>query len=288
MKVTVVIPAYNEAESIARTVGELKALGPEYLVLVVDDGSRDDTAARARLAGAEVIVHPYNKGYGASLKTGIRTASSELVVIFDADGQHDAADIPRMVEMVGVYDMVIGDRGRPVYTQAQRLPGKWILQKFAEFIMGHEVPDLNSGFRCFKREKIKQFFPLLPNGFSFSTTSTLAFIKEGLNVATLPITVRKREQGKSEVKYLRDGAKTLLLIARITALFNPLKIFAPVGLFLIGVGGLYALWGIATNVHIPSGAALAILSGILIILFGILADQIACIRRQIGSTQGDR
>jgi glycosyltransferase involved in cell wall biosynthesis len=288
MSVTVVIPAYNEAESIARTVGELKALGPEYRVLVVDDGSRDDTAARARGVGAEAIVHPYNKGYGAALKTGIRSAASDLIVIFDADGQHDAKDIPRMLAMMDEYDMVVGDRGRAGATPRHRVPGKWVLDRVAGFLVDHPIPDLNSGFRCFRRDTARKFFPLLPNGFSFSTTITLAFFKEGLNVAYVPIAARKREQGRSEVKYLRDGAKTLLLIARITALFNPLKIFAPVGLFLIGVGGIYGLYGVFTISHIQSGAVLAILAGILIILFGILADQIACIRRQIGSTQGDR
>lgn len=288
MDVTVLIPAYNEAECIARTVGDLKARGQGYRVLVVDDGSRDDTASRARAAGADVIRHPYNKGYGASLKTGINAAAPGVIVLFDADGQHNADDIPRLTAMLDGYDMVVGDRGRESGSSPHRLPGKWVLDRVAAILVDQPIPDLNSGFRCFKRETARRFFPLLPNGFSFSTTITLAFLKEGLNVAYLPITARKRDRGRSEVKYLRDGAKTILLIARITALFDPLKIFAPVGLFLAGAGGIYALWGILANMHIPSGAVLSILSGILIVFFGILADQIACIRRQFSVERNDR
>lgn len=280
-KATVVIPAYNERDAIVKTVSEIKALVPEYQVLVIDDGSIDDTALQAKKAGAEVISHPYNKGYGAALKTGIRNAESQTIVIFDADAQHEVDDIPRMVDMMRSYDMVIGNRGNAVKTHVHRLPGKWILGKIAGLLIGHRIPDLNCGFRCLKRDQAMRFFNILPNGFSFSTTITLAFYKEGFNVGFVPIGTRKRTHGKSEVRFLRDGAKTLLLIARITALFNPLKIFAPVGLFLIGLGGLYGLYGVLTIVHIPSGAVLAILSGILVILFGILADQIASIRRQI-------
>jgi glycosyltransferase involved in cell wall biosynthesis len=278
---SIIIPAYNEEGTIGRTVAELKKLGPDYQIIVVDDGSRDATAARAREAGAEVVVHPYNKGYGAALKKGVMAASCDNIITFDADAQYDARDVPRLFERISHSDMVVADRSGSKAPCVHRIPGKWILNAFAGFLIGHRIPDLNSGFRCFRKKDASLFFHILPNGFSFSTTITLAYFKEGLSVAFVPCEVRPREGGKSEVRYLKDGARTLLLIARITALFNPLKIFAPVGGLLIAVGGVYALYSIMTIVHIPSGAVLSILAGVTILFFGILADQIACIRRQI-------
>jgi len=281
MNATIIIPAYNEERTIGETVAGLKRLGPGYQILVVDDGSYDGTAVRAREAGADVVTHPYNKGYGAALKTGIEKASYDIILTCDADAQHDTKEVPRLLDLMSSYDMVVADRNAGNAPYTYRMPGKWILGKVAGFLIGHRIPDLNSGFRCFRKENARQFFHILPNGFSFSTTITLAFYKEGLSVGFVPCEARARAGGKSEVRYLRDGAQTLLLIARITALFNPLKIFAPVGLFLIAVGIIYALYSICTIVHIASGAVLSILAGIIVLLFGILADQIACIRRQI-------
>ena len=281
MRATVVIPAYNEQDTIERTVSAIRDLGQEYNVLVVDDGSADRTAALAEKAGAEVVSHPYNKGYGAALKTGIENAASDTVILFDADGQHDADSIPAMVEMMRTFDMVIGDRSKSDKTHMHRMPGKWLLGKVANILAGHTIPDLNCGFRCLKRERAKEFFYILPNGFSFSTTITLAFYKEGLNVGFIPISTRKRTRGKSEVRLIKDGAKTLLLIARITALFNPLKIFAPAGAALVVIGGVYGLYYVVTEFNIPDGAVLAILFGIILVFFGIFADLITSIKRQI-------
>jgi len=278
---TIIIPAYNEQNSIEKTVSEVKMLGERYHVLVIDDGSVDDTAALAIQAGAEVISHPYNKGYGASLKTGIERAHSDNIVFFDADGQHDVKDIPRMVELIKMYDMVVGDRSSSNNTYAYRLPGKWFLSKVANFLVGHHIPDLNCGFRCLRRDKAMKFISILPNGFSCSTTLTLAFYKEGLSVGFIPVYVRSRLHGRSEVNYLRDGAKTLLLITRITALFNPLKVFAPVGLAIATLGIIYGLYSVITESNITDTSVLTILVGVLIIFFGILADQVASIRRQI-------
>lgn len=281
MKATIMVPAYNEQETIEATVSELRALGPDFQILVVDDGSHDGTADLARIGGAEVISHPYNKGYGAAIKTGINGSATDVIVLFDADGQHDANFIPRMVEMMQSFDMVVGDRSKALKTHAPRLPGKWLLGKVANILIGQNIPDLNCGFRCFKKEKAKQFFHILPNGFSFSTTLTLAFYKEGFNVGFIPVVTRKRSHGRSEVKFFRDGAKTLLLIIRICALFNPLKIFAPAGAILFLAGFIYALFYIVKEFNIPDGAILLLLFGILVLFFGVLADQIASIRQQV-------
>lgn len=281
MNVTILIPAYNEEGTIGGTVAELKTLGMGYQILVVDDGSRDATAVRAREAGADVVRHPYNKGYGAALKTGIIEAAHDVIVTFDADAQYETRDVPRLLDQISIYDMVVADRSGSRAASIRRMPGKWILAAVANYLIGHRIPDLNSGFRCFHRENARKFFQILPNGFSFSTTITLAYFKEGLSVGYIPCGVKARDSGRSEVRYLRDGAQTLLLIARITALFNPLKIFAPVAVLLIAVGVIYALYSIFTIVHIASGAVLSILAGIIVLFFGILADQIACIRRQM-------
>ncbi len=281
MNASIIIPAYNEEGTIGRTVAELKKLGPDYHIIVVDDGSRDATADRAREAGAEVVVHPYNKGYGAALKKGIMAASCDNIITFDADAQYDAHDVPRLFEQFCRYDMVVADRSGSKAPCVHRIPGKWILNAVASFLVGHRIPDLNSGLRCFHKNDVVRFFHILPNGFSFSTTITLAYFKDGLSLTFVPCEVRAREGGKSEVRYLKDGVQTLLLIARIAALFNPLKIFAPVGGTLIVAGCIYALYSIITITHIPSGAVLSILAGVTILFFGILADQIACIRRQI-------
>ena len=281
VRATLIIPAYNEQDSIATTIAEVKELGSDYQVIVVDDGSVDNTAVRAKEAGGEVISHPYNKGYGAALKTGINNASSDVVVIFDADAQHDPNDIPSMIEMLQSFDLVSGNRGKSIKTSLCRRPGKWLLGKIADLLVDQNIADLNCGFRCFKRDTAKRFFPILPNGFSFSTTQILAYYKEGLSVGFIPTSTRKRIHGKSEVKFLRDGAKTLLLIVRITALFNPLKVFVPVGVCAILLGLAYGLYSVATAMDIPDGAVLAILFGLLLIFFGVLADQIACIRHML-------
>ena len=228
-----------------------------------------------------MLKHPYNKGYGAALKTGIIEAAHDVIVTFDADAQYETRDVPRLLDQISIYDMVVADRSGSRAASIRRMPGKWILAVVANYLIGHRIPDLNSGFRCFHRENVRRFFQILPNGFSFSTTITLAYFKEGLSVGYIPCGVKARDSGRSEVRYLRDGAQTLLLIARITALFNPLKIFAPVGGLLIAVGIIYGLCSIFTIAHIASGAVLSTLAGIIVLLFGILADQIACIRRQI-------
>jgi len=279
-KVSVVIPAYNEEAGLRKIVPRLRRLAEVAEVIVVDDGSTDATAEIAAEAGARVVRQPYNKGYGAALKRGIREASSDVIVIMDSDGQHNPDDIARLLELLGDYDMVVGARtGRSVVPVLRR-PGKRLLTWVAEYLVDQKIPDLNSGFRAFRRERALEFMHILPNGFSFTTTLTLAFMKAGYSVGYVPIETPARTGRKSSVSFLRDGLQTALLITRAVTLFNPLKVFVPPSLFLLVVGAIYAIWGIVVQFHIPTGAVLSILAGLVIFFFGILSDQVSIIVRE--------
>lgn len=279
--ISVVIPAYNEAECIGEVVSGIhQALQDiECEILVVDDGSTDETGQIASNAGARVLTHHVNRGYGASLKMGIRKTQYEWIALIDADGQHDPTDLLRLLEAAERgYDLVIGARDRNSFQYASRMPGKNFLQWFAGYLVGTKPDDVNSGLRVFRKSDVIPYFPILPNQFSFSTTMTLAMIKDAFEVGSIPIRTRAR-QGRRSTVSIRDGLRTLMLIVRIAMLFNPLKIFLPVSgaLFLTGFG--YSLFDMIRKFNIPTGGELLLLSAVVIACFGILADQLASIRR---------
>jgi len=282
---TVIIGAYNEEEGIKNTVDELMPLLQKYnwKLLVVNDGSQDKTGEiLKKINGIEVIEHPYNKGYGAALKTGIKNADTDLVVLYDADGQHRPEDMENLYLNKGNLDMIIGKRGKDSHQDWIRKPGKWVLGKVANFLTGRKIPDLNSGLRVINRDIIKGMLHLFPDGFSFSTTSTVAFMNMGYNANYFPIKVRKRV-GKSSVKQLKHGGNVMLLILRLIVLFNPLKVFIPASFILISLGVIYELlWGIIfiDSIKLIQGALLLVLAGLLVFFFGLLADQISAIRKQ--------
>ena len=282
--ITVIIPAYNEEEGIANTINTLKEYGLDkgWKIIVVNDGSTDDTKAILEsIPDITLINHPYNKGYGASLKTGILNANTELISFYDADGQHRPEDLDKMLQEFGKYDMLVGQRGKDSHQEWIRKPGKWVLSKVANILAERKIPDLNSGLRIIKRSIISKMLFLFPDGFSFSTTSTIAFINMGYSVGYHPIIVNKRI-GKSTVKQLKHGTSTLMLILRLIVLFNPLKVFLPVSFSLMGLGVIYEIfWGILLidGIKLIPGALLLILAGLLIFFFGLLADQISEIRK---------
>jgi glycosyltransferase involved in cell wall biosynthesis len=285
--ISIIIPAYNEQASIGNVLTGLNDWRARAEIIVVDDASTDHTGEIARAAGVRVIRHPHNKGYGAGLKTGIRAASGEIVVMMDADSEHDAGQIAALLDNFGDNDMVVGARGKGSHTPLMRRLLKWPLYRVADYLAGTKIPDLNSGFRAVRREVALRFLHILPNGFSLSTTLTLALFKEGYNTAYVPIVTTPRV-GTSTVHPLRDGVNTLMLIIRIIALFDPIKVFLPtsIGLFLIGVlywigsGLLRYVQHVEPAFHIPTGAMFMLVSSVIVFMFGILADQVSAIRRE--------
>lgn len=275
--VSIVIPAYNEADVISGVVAGLRAAAAWRELIVVDDGSRDTTAAAATSAGATVIRHPYNKGNGAAVKTGIRRATGDFILIIDGDGQHPPEDACRLVSRLGEYDLVVGARATSTQaTQARRF-GNEALNQFASYLTGRDIPDLTSGFRGARRECLREFIHLLPNGFSAPTTTTLAFLKAGYNVAFEPIHARPRT-GHSKIRLARDGAKFLMIILKIITLFSPLRIFLPISIASFMLGAAYAVWTIATQSHVTNSSVLLIMLAVIVFLVGLVSEQISALR----------
>lgn len=275
--VSIVIPAFNEAASIATVVAELRAAGPWHEILVIDDGSADDTSARAAAAGARVARHPYNKGNGASVKSGIRSATGEYILIIDGDGQHKPDDARRLVARLGEYDLVIGARSRETQATHARRYGNWALNWLAGYLTDRDIPDLTSGFRAARRDHLREFIHLLPNGFSTPTTTTLAFIKAGYNVTFEPVEARQRV-GESKIRFARDGTKFLMIILRIVTIFSPLRVFLPVSASSFAVGAAYAVWTIVTQSHVTNSSVLLIIFAVIVFLVGLVSEQISALR----------
>ena len=277
--VTIIIPAHNEEEGIADVINGVKGLNTGYEMIVVDDGSTDNTYELVAETGVKVIRHPYNKGYGAALKTGIRNANADVVLFMDADGQHQPSDIKKLIQYVGEYDMVVGARTKKSKISLLRRPGKKVLGITANYLSGMKIPDLNSGFRAIKKNVAMEFMHILPNTFSLSTTITLALITSGYNVKYVPIEAPERV-GTSKIKPFRDGFRFLLMIVRTISLFNPLKIFLPVSLSLFLGGALYSTYGVILYEDISDTSILLIISSLIIFFFGILADQVSVLIRR--------
>jgi glycosyltransferase involved in cell wall biosynthesis len=272
-----VIPAFNEAEVIADVVSELRQSADWHEVLVVDDGSHDRTAEAAEAAGARVIRHPYNKGNGASVKSGIRAATGEYILIIDADGQHRPADAVRLVARLGEFDLVVGARAHATQASWARRLGNGALNALASYLTSRSIPDLTSGFRAARRQQLREFLHLLPNRFSTPTTTTLAFVKAGYNVAFEPVEARARV-GTSKIRLLSDGTRFFLIALKVVTIFSPLRVFLPASLasFALGVG--YAIWTVATQAHVTNSSVLLIMLGVIVFLMGLVSEQIAALR----------
>lgn len=274
---SVVIPAFDEADAIAGVVTQLREAAPWHEVLVVDDGSRDETAARAAAAGAVVVRHPYNKGNGAAVKSGIRRATGRFVLIIDADGQHRPADALRLVAALDEYDLVVGARSASTQAGVVRRLGNGALNAMASYLTERPIPDLTSGFRAARRDGLMEFLHLLPNGFSTPTTTTLAFVKAGYSVRFLPIEAGRRT-GRSKIRLGSDGARFLLILLKVMTIFSPLRVFVPVSgaMFVTGVG--YAGWTVVTQSHVTNSSVLLILLSVVIFLVGLVSEQISALR----------
>ena len=274
---SIVIPAFNEAAAIGPLVTALGAASTWHEILVIDDASTDATAEEASGAGARVIRHPYNKGNGAAVKTGIRHATGAFILIMDGDGQHRPSDAARLVSHLGAYDLVIGARARHTHANLARRLGNDALNRVAGYLAERPIPDLTSGFRAAKRECLLEFLHLLPNGFSTPTTTTLAFMKAGYSVRFEPVEVVER-QGHSKIKLGPDGVRFLLILLKVITIFSPLRIFLPVSAaaFLLGAG--YAVWTIVTQSHVTNSSVLLILVSLVIFLIGLVSEQISSLR----------
>jgi glycosyltransferase involved in cell wall biosynthesis len=273
----VVVPAYNEAATVGALVDGLRAAASWLEILVVDDGSEDDTSSRATAAGARVLRHPYNKGNGAAVKTGIRHASGLFVLIVDGDGQHRPSDAPRLVSHLDSYDLVVGARSGHSQATVLRRLGNAILNWTASYLAQRPIPDLTSGFRAARRACLLEFLHLLPNGFSTPTTTTLAFIKAGYNVRFEPIEAAAR-QGASKIRFAADGVGFLLILFKVITIFSPMRIFLPVSGLAFAVGAGYAAWTIATQSHVTNSSVLLILMSLVIFLVGLVSEQISSLR----------
>ena len=278
--VSVVIPAFEEASAVGVVVQSLRAAATWREVLVIDDGSADETATVASAAGAEVVRHPYNKGNGAAIKTGIRHASGEYVLIVDADGQHTAADALRLVAFLGEYDLVVGTRaGSTQQASTARHMGNNALNWVAGYLTGRDIPDLTSGLRAARSSGLREFLHLLPNGFSTPTTTTLSFLKAGYSVRFEPITVRAR-LGKSKIKLVSDGARFLMILLKVITIFSPLRIFLPIAGAFFVLGATYAIWTTITRHDITDSSVLLLVLAVVIFLVGLVSEQISTMRSE--------
>ena len=274
---SIVIPAFNEAGAIGAVVRDLDAAARWHEILVVDDGSTDQTGSEAVAAGARVIRHPYNKGNGAAVKTGIRQTTGAFVLIIDADGQHAPADAARLVSQLSAYDLVVGARSSHSQATASRRFGNALLNGIASYLTEQRIPDLTSGFRAARRECLVEFLHLLPNGFSTPTTTTMAFIKAGYSVRFEPVDAARR-QGISKIRLGADGLQFFLILLKVITIFSPLRIFLPISVAAFFVGAAYAAWTIATQSHVTNSSVLLILLSVVIFLVGLISEQISSLR----------
>ena len=278
MNVSIVIPAYNEEDGVAHVVTELRQVLEQHFItaeiIVVDDGSKDHTAQAALAAGARVLRHRSNRGYGAALKTGITAATNQYIVITDADGTYPSEYIPEMLAHLEHADMVTGARiGRKVKIPLIRRPAKWVLNRLANYLTSSHIPDLNSGLRAFRRNVAMQYFTILPDQFSFTTTITLAMHCDRYAVTYLPIDYRGR-RGRSKIVPW-DAASFLVLILRTSMLFRPLRVFLPLILVCLSYGLTKMTIDLIRDPMISASATLALLSALLVLLIGMLGDAVA-------------
>jgi len=275
--VTVLLPAFNEEQAIGNTVKKIKKLHPDFEVLVVDDGSTDNTMQVAMDAGANVWPHPYNIGNGAAIKSGLRVVSGEWVIMMDADGQHKPEDIAKLLEHKDKYDMVVGARCKGSKTPLHRNIANKLYNWFASYVTKFVVKDLISGFRLVRTETARQYIYLLPNTFSCSTTFTMAYLRSGRSVKYIPIQTLV-EKGKSKIKFIGDGIRFLLIISKVATLFSPLRFFLPISSMLFGTGLCYYLYTFLSAGRFTNMSALLFSSSLIIFMMGFVSEQICQMR----------
>jgi glycosyltransferase involved in cell wall biosynthesis len=283
--ISIILPAYNEAESIGGLVSQVKRLYPDSEIIAVDDGSSDGTAEMALEAGATVYRHPYNIGNGAAVKTGIRKATGDILVFMDADGQHDHRDIGRLLKHMPAYDMVVGSRSSQGQASLVRGLGNKVYNWMASYVTKFRVQDLTSGFRAIKADIAKSFIYLLPNTYSYPTTITLGVLRSGQSVKYVPIKVNRREKGASNIKVFQDGVRFFMIITRICTLFSPMRVFLPVCGALVMLGLLNYAHTFFTQGRFTNMSAMLFVTSIVIFMMSLISEQICQMRyeRRTGS-----
>lgn len=278
--VSIVLPARNEAAALGSLLPALRAQRPDDEIVLVDDGSDDDTAAVGRRHGARIVSHPYGMGNGAAVKTGARAARGRLLVLMDADGQHDPGDIDALLARLDEgYAMVVGARDAGSQASLARRLANGLYNRLASLVSGHTIPDLTSGFRVAEADKFREFLHLLPNGFSYPTTITMSFMRSGYPVGFHPIRAAERV-GRSHIRLASDGVRFLLIIFRISTLYSPMKLFFPASALLFGSGIAYYVYTYMTEGRFTNMGALLLLTAITVFLVGLIAEQITALMYQ--------
>jgi glycosyltransferase involved in cell wall biosynthesis len=285
VELSVVVPIYNEEKAIQGFLKKLKDVlknvKTSYEIIAVDDASSDKTYENIKkVKGIKVVRHPYNKGYGASLKTGARKSKGKYVLFIDGDGEHDPKNIPKLIKHRKNYDMIVG--ARRFHSSVPRMIAKKIITGFANYVSEVKIPDLNCGFRLVKRDILMNYLDSLPNRFSFTSTITMIFIKSGYSIKYVPVNVLKRK-GKSKINPVKDFINFLVLVMKTSLIFSPLRVFLPVSLafFILGIG--YLVYYVALYSDVPDSAIFLLTTSIIIFFFGFISDQISSLKLSKGT-----
>ena len=285
-EVSIIIPAYDEAENIGELIKNIKNLHPDFEVIVINDGSTDDTGGKAKDAGAIVYSHPYNIGNGAAIKSGIRIASGDVLVFMDGDGQHDPGDIAKLLECLPDFDMVVGARSKGHQASWGRAFGNRIYNRLASYVAKFPIQDLTSGFRAVKSDIAHGFLYLLPNTYSYPTTLTLGILRSGRSLKYVPIHTLSRKNGKSKIKLFRDGVRFFLIITKICTLYSPLRVFLPISFVIFFIGLVYYAYTFFTWGRFTNMSALLFTTSVVIFMMGLISEQICQMRFE--RSEGDK
>ena len=277
-KISIIIPAYNEGKSINQIVTRINDLYPEAEIIVVDDGSTDNTTIAAQEAGAIVYNHPYNIGNGAAVKSGIRVAAGDILVFMDGDGQHNPEDIGEMLACFPEYDMVVGSRSQNGQASFGRALGNTVYNWFASYVTKFSIKDLTSGFRAVKSDVARNFVFLLPNTYSYPTTITLGVLRSGNSVKYIPIQVQKRQNGHSSIKFFQDGIRFFMIITRIATMYSPMRVFLPVSFVMFLLGLFRYVYTFLIEGRFTNISALLFVSSVIIFMMSLISEQICQMR----------
>jgi len=276
--VSIIIPAFNEAATIGGLVGAIKTLDPDYEIIVINDGSRDNTAAVAKESGATVYSHPYNIGNGAAVKSGIKVATGDILVFMDGDNQHEPGDIAELVKYLPEYDMVVGARSIGSHASWSRAIGNKLYNWLASYVAKFSIKDLTSGFRAVKADIARNFLYLLPNTYSYPTTLTLGVLRNGGSVKYIPIKTYQRKTGKSNINLIRDGVRFFMIITRICTLYSPMRVFLPVSFLMFLLGMANYIYTFVAERRFTNMSALLFVTSILIFMMSLISEQVCQMR----------